>query len=66
MALSILWTTGSCSWFDQQIIDELSLLLTCYVFFHTSHKIKMEFGQKGPAEAGQQVVLVPIEEEFLR
>ena len=30
------------------------------VCFHKSHKIKMEFGQKGPAEAGQQVVLVPI------
>ena len=26
----------------------------------------MEFGQKGPAEAGQQVVLIPTEEELLR
>ena len=25
----------------------------------------MEFGQKGPAEAGQQVVLIPTEEELL-
>ena len=35
------------------------------VCVHKSHKIKMEFGQKGPAEAGQQVVLIPTEEEFL-